>query len=666
MARHQPTPGRNRRTPRRRAANLVKQQQLPPRLPDQQAKFSVPVPEQRFRAGHWLIIALILLLSAVFATRQISSLDAGFHLQAGEHILAGKGWPDTDPFTFTVPTHAYTDMSWGYQVLLSLAQRTGDAPAIVLLHTVMVAGLFTLLLFTARLRPVNPAVLCLGLLLAVLACEQRFDIRPELASYVLLAVTLFVAHRNDVGKPGLLWMLPAIQLIWANTHSLFVLGWSAMVCFVAGAWLQGVWRRNLAIYSAAAAAVTLINPYVIEGVMFPFSLLTRFQENNLFAQSIGELVSPFALKLSTQFPFYPRVTVNAFRLFAVLSLIGLWPLLKSRRYGLLLLWLAFAPLGAKMIRNIPLLVIAAFPGTVWAWSELIRHWPWRRYARQIASALLVGAGVMAVVLMAWTINDTYYITTRRADRFGWEWNRSVLPAGLAEYVRQSGLRGNMLNHLNFGGYLMWALDRPVFIDGRLEVIGEDFYQHYLTVMNTPEELERAVSHYGIGYIALPYPTNPNLTSRLARDPKWRLGYADACGVVFFRPEVQDHEIPPPEFEPELPVNLDLLPGTGTADRISSWNRQLHGLWRKERFPTEDHYLGLFHLYLGDLTRAAGHIARGISESRGAYYELYNNLGAIYFRQGRYDEALRCYNVVLKERPDDRTVRQRVAEILRKQ
>ena len=95
-------------------------------------------------------------LLAVLATRQVSSLDVGFHLKAGEHLLAGNGWPDTDPFTFTVNAHPYIDTSWGYQVVLAVLERTFGPAGLVLFHAALVLAALSLLWATARLRRVRP------------------------------------------------------------------------------------------------------------------------------------------------------------------------------------------------------------------------------------------------------------------------------------------------------------------------------------------------------------------------------------------------------------------------------------------------------------------------------------------------------------------------------
>ena len=198
--------------------------------------------------------ALLLMLAA----RQVGSLDVGFHLKAGEHILHGNGWPRTDPFTFTMTDHLYTDTSWGYQLLLALTYIVGGAPGLVLLHVALALGVFAIVCRTCRLTPVDPVSLAALMTAGVLASEMRYDVRPELVSWLFLALVLHILHRRAEGLSSPLPALAVIHLVWANTHSLFILGWGALACFVAGSWLRrGSLDRKLAAWSLISALVTL-------------------------------------------------------------------------------------------------------------------------------------------------------------------------------------------------------------------------------------------------------------------------------------------------------------------------------------------------------------------------------------------------------------------------
>ncbi len=54
--------------------------------------------------------------------------------------------------------------------------------------------------------------------------SARFDPRPELLSLLGTAIYLAVLFRTD-RAPALAWLLPLVQVIWVNSHALFVREW---------------------------------------------------------------------------------------------------------------------------------------------------------------------------------------------------------------------------------------------------------------------------------------------------------------------------------------------------------------------------------------------------------------------------------------------------------
>ena len=242
---------------------------------------------------HQIALGLVLVLIGLFALRQVSSPDIGFHLRAGNYILSGNGWPQNDPFTYTVTDHAYIDTSWGYQVLLALVERISGAPGMILLHVALVLAVFSLVALTTRMVPGEIRLLIPLLLLGGVAAEPRLEVRPELLSFTFLALVLYLLHRHAEGLRSPLWLLPPIFLSWTNSHSLFVLGWAAMGCFLVGLVLK---RKRvdwpLLGWAAASVAIGLVNPYGWRALTFPLSLLTRMRGENIFSRNIGEFASP--------------------------------------------------------------------------------------------------------------------------------------------------------------------------------------------------------------------------------------------------------------------------------------------------------------------------------------------------------------------------------------
>ncbi len=609
-------------------------------------------------------IAFVLAVLALFALRQVSSPDIGFHLEAGNHILAGHGWPRTDPFTYTVTHRPYTDTSWGYQVLIALVERAAGATGLVLLHVGLALALLTLATLTARLVPGELRVLLPVLLLGGLAAEPRFEVRPELLSYALLALVLYLLQRRAEGLWAPLGLLPPVFLVWTNAHGLFVLGWAALACFVVGTWLR---RRRpdlpLIGWAAGAVAAGLVNPYGWRALAFPFELATRMSRGNVFARNIGEFASPLHYLGSDQLTFYlvPIASFCAYALLVVVSLPSLW---RQKRYSCVLLGLVFLPLALVMVRNVPPLVVACLPGVVFGLSLDraldafgLRGWP-RRWLRQAVLGLLLVA-VCGLGLRICT--DAYYVTGRRLERFGPGWNELALPIEAAEYAKRAKPPGRMLNHLNFGGWLLWATDEPVFIDGRLEVMGEKFYEQYRSALDSPAGLEAAVRRWGIGWIVFPYRLRPDLLGGLSRVADWELVHVDLLAAVF----AARGSAPVDESVGRLaaaPAAVDLasLPGLGgppRPTRLATWRA---GFTRRQRYPSEPFNRGVFHFHRGEAAHAAAEFARAILESGGAFHEMYNNLGSALAAAGRLDEARACYRLYLDELPAHRHAARRRA------
>jgi tetratricopeptide (TPR) repeat protein len=238
--------------------------------------------------------------------------------------------------------------------------------------------------------------------------------------------------------------------------------------------------------------------------------------------------------------------------------------------------------------------------------------------------------------------------------------------GAAEHAQRVGLRAPMLNHLNFGGYLGWKLREPVFIDGRLEVVGESFFRRYRDALGSEEALEATVDRYGIGWLVFPHATSPRLLDRVSNDPRWRLAHVDAVSATFVREgPTAAAAVDVTSLREPSRVTIEqvrTLPGLGERPRSSALWRALAGLRRKQVFPSEDHARGLFHFYRGELEAAGTRFASAIRECDGAYFELYANLAAVLVRQGHADVARRCYEIVLDDDPGNAIALRKLSEL----
>jgi tetratricopeptide (TPR) repeat protein len=128
----------------------------------------------------------------------------------------------------------------------------------------------------------------------------------------------------------------------------------------------------------------------------------------------------------------------------------------------------------------------------------------------------------------------YYALNRYPLRFGYGESPAVFPVGTVATLEREALGGRIFNAIEAGGYLAMHRDprERTFIDGRLEVIGEEFYGEYL----------RALSGEGWGELQARYhptlalvPSNRReLLRRLRGDPAWSLVDVDAVAFLFAR------------------------------------------------------------------------------------------------------------------------------------
>jgi hypothetical protein len=237
----------------------------------------------------------------------MADTDVWWHLSGGRWILEHGRVPHLDPFTYGSADRPWVDIHWGFEVVAVLAHRAGGVPALVLLAAAAGCAAVVAAL-TARRRAWPAAVTALCWLPALVLVSWRFDPRPEIFSLLYLSLFLAVLWRAD-DRPRLAWVLPVLEVLWANTQGLFVLGPVVVAMFLAARGGRLLWDRmrgragpdaaqrrwwlHVGGASLAVAAAVLVNPYGVAGARFPFDLFPKVaQEGNPYKEYIDELNSP--------------------------------------------------------------------------------------------------------------------------------------------------------------------------------------------------------------------------------------------------------------------------------------------------------------------------------------------------------------------------------------
>jgi hypothetical protein len=102
----------------------------------------------------------------------------------------------------------------------------------------------------------------------------------------------------------------------------------------------------------------------------------------------------------------------------------------------------------------------------------------------------------------------------------------------AEVVKARGYSGPIFNDFTWGGYLGWALDAPVWIDGRGGLHGDAAIDRSAKTWAGEDGWSSDAALAQAGVVIAPRGT---ALSRLLRtDPQFRLLYEDGVAAVFLR------------------------------------------------------------------------------------------------------------------------------------
>jgi hypothetical protein len=475
------------------------------------------------------IILAVALPGIVAQAHQLPTNDFFWHLAMGREIVQRGGVPVTDSWSFTQSGEPFFNQPWLAQVIYYGLERLGGIPLILLVHGLLLAATFALLLVTC-LRRVNDVRLCAAVLLLVVAplTVTNWGVRPQAFAYPLFAAFLFVMtdYRVQAGGPSAarwhrLWTLPPLMVLWVNLHGSFMLGGLLVfVVFVVEALRRASgrtgalgWNRlaRLLVIGMAVGVAMLLNPRGI-AVLGYLRGLTGADTVRLL---VTEWQSPTLADFSGV--AFHLVLLALIALFAFTRL-GLPDTVDGVLAGVFLL-LAFAA-----VRNVVWFGIAIAPVLVGVLGKAMPRGapePGSVPANWIITAFLAA---LAIVTSGW-------VRPALPERFALL-DRDT-PVAAAEAFQAMHPRPQRLFHeLGYGSYLIWAVpDQPVFVDGRMELYPLQQATDYIVVSNG-YDVDRLLGKYRIDGTLLSKLQQGPLVAALRQHEGWQRVYEDDVAVLF--------------------------------------------------------------------------------------------------------------------------------------
>jgi hypothetical protein len=484
-----------------------------------------------------LFVYLLGIALFVLSVRETLDPDLWWHLRTGEAIWTRGRVPTHDLFSFTVPHHEWIVQQWLTDTLMWLVYQAAGFTGLSVLFALVVAAAFLLVYARCDGRPYLAAF---AVLLGLFAAALPLGIRPQMFNMLFLALFIYLVEgvKDGALTPRALWWLPPASLLWANMHSGYLAGIALLGVYVVGEGAQQLraqrllaqpdgrtlaWPaiRLLAGITVVSWLAALVNPQGYRLWLFPLFTLS----SDAIQANIVEWRSPdFHLVYFWFFPMMAGV--------GILS----W-LYSDRRPTItgLLLFFGTAAAGLVSARHIPLFAVTAVPIIARHLLRSLRGTrlypllsgqtaepPLNRFTQIVNWSLLALVTLTAVL---WTQTRLQHNDRTIAERF---------PVAAVDYIEQAGLAGGRVYNLyEWGGYLIWRR-MPVFIDGRTELYGDDFFLYYLQTIQLQENWRRPLDEFEVAYVLVGR-SHP-LATLLVTSGEWETAYQDDVAQVLVRRE----------------------------------------------------------------------------------------------------------------------------------
>lgn len=462
--------------------------------------------------------------------------DIWWHLKTGEWIVRHQAVPWADPFSASTAGSMWVAYSWLAEVLFYVVDRYQPVIGLHVLQACVVLATITTLLLHAHARS-GSFRLALFLTTFILVPQAPWVARPQIFSFLFVALTMWLLWIWQQKKPFAAWLLPPLMCLWANIHVYFIVGLGLVALHVAAGWSRWVLNGRPAASPPAPKSIFILALCVLAPLVNPYgthlyqeiAALTIHGTSGWAADSIRELASP-------SFHDWP---MQVFFTWIFLGSIAL--LFSAKRPGSLTLLLFFGLLYQSLQhrRDVAYFSIVLLPifaehlaqlpagrlhrifsaGNAPFWRAL--PWPWA------ISHWLIGLGVLAVIItpLQRMLSAPENVTVA---------HRKTGLTGAVNYLLQHPAPGPLYNSLTWGGYLIYSLHPKykVYIDNRTQLYSDAFWEKHNRIRYGKPDWHTLLDASGARIVL--WERDEPLVSLLRLSPDWSLQYEDKDAAIFVR------------------------------------------------------------------------------------------------------------------------------------
>ena len=473
--------------------------------------------------------------------------DLPRQIKIGESVLQGTfGVLYKNTFSYSEPEQKFYNHHWLSGVVFYLVDSATGWSGLTILKIIILLLTFSLL-FKIVLKKADFWLVALLSLPTIIILNTRTDPRPEIFSYLLIAIYLYflIDLEERPERNRIFWLIP-LQLLWVNLHVFFSIG----IMLVAGFLIEKIILnyknlkdnpliKKLVILLFALILVSFINPRGAEGVFYSYPGQDFPIPIDEFQPLLGFLKGVAISDYGSYVFFFPTAIllglsfITGFRRKPFGSVQG-----KPIFY--FLASVATTALALVIIRGISFFgIIFLLAASANFQDEFLRLKDWLYPFRKVLVVGFTGL-IFLLIFPGWGALTKY-------KEFG---------IGLAPYedrsaafFKEQGLTGPIFNNADIGSYLIYYFypQERVFFDNRFaDAYSASFGKAYLSMLVDRDKWQEALAKYDFNVIyTYHYDGSSSHRSFLwerMKDPAWALVYADPFAVILVRSTFENQEV----------------------------------------------------------------------------------------------------------------------------
>ncbi|MGA2911657.1 MAG: hypothetical protein ABSE17_03420 [Candidatus Levyibacteriota bacterium] len=462
--------------------------------------------------------------------------DLGRHILLGSIIVHTGNVPKINLLSYAFANYPFINSHWLSEVIFYIVDSLFGLHGLLILTTIISLLSFGLIYLVAikqtRIKFENLYLLNFTALLYLGIYMDRPGIRPEIFSYFILSIFMYILYKYKNGYTKLIFLLIPLEALWVNSHIYFLIGVVVVGVFL----LDELWSnrndlkiyletqkiRNFILVFIGVILVTFLNPNTYKGTLFSLDFFSNYgiqpSENfNIF-----------------YFYLNPPITTGMliFSITAIVLILFLF-LYKKRCFLDVVLSLGFIAFAMIAVRNVAVFVFTTLPIFV---SALLSLDLLQKKKILILLTFFICIFIFIAEINILQARRSLDLDTTNADKQA------------LDFFIKNNVHGPIYNNFGIGSYIAYRLypkEKP-FIDERPEAYPTDFFVNsYEKTQFDMKAFNSMAEKYQFNSAILVLSNDSSSHKQIQNfinNPSWKTIYFNPAVVIFVKNTLENNSL----------------------------------------------------------------------------------------------------------------------------